>query len=520
MSPDVPSAATYFSLDHFLSTNIAPTEAEHIFLRNLLEERQNRAEELKSRAETLRSELALVTREEENVNADICKATTALSPIRRLPPEILCEIFTRAAKHHREEYPTDLAPWYLGQICSHWRTVALSFSVLWAKIRVHEDDKLLTASPELFQARIFSHLARSGSALLSVYFFFYHDIPMAAQSVIALLVGRSTQWRKVSMSPLRQTNMFFYLLQPVKGRLPHLEQFSCEFYTRLSDNVDVDMFFDAPSLSKLSLSIHHDQLRFPWAIIQHCSLEGSLDLSSLAEARLLVSLHLNTDCNEDDDELEPNQPFVQLPSLRRLRVAHTTALRFLIAPNLERLSTCTRHLHHLASFLQRSACPLSFLGLQEDNAGLIEISGLVQALGYVPSLDLLAIFPRWRDSNGRRFANDEPRIHDVRPLFVALESSNHDGSAALVPRLSTFIFGLEQNPFANDEFLGMIYYRSRPIHSHRLARIVVEESCKDSEHLGDDHEARAGLEAGAGFNIEWMNHRALMEARETYFPRT
>ena len=61
-----------------------------------------------------------------------------LSPIRRLPAEILGEIFLFAAEGCSMIWPRaigskadeDAMPWLLGKICSFWRSVALSLPVL------------------------------------------------------------------------------------------------------------------------------------------------------------------------------------------------------------------------------------------------------------------------------------------------------------------------------------------------------------------------------------------------------
>ncbi|KAF8592298.1 hypothetical protein K439DRAFT_1324941, partial [Ramaria rubella] len=59
-----------------------------------------------------------------------------LAPIRRLPPEILIEIFLRcvSVQSHTELYsqisPT-AAPFLFTKVCSRWRRIALSWPRLW-----------------------------------------------------------------------------------------------------------------------------------------------------------------------------------------------------------------------------------------------------------------------------------------------------------------------------------------------------------------------------------------------------
>ncbi|KAJ7766682.1 hypothetical protein B0H16DRAFT_1251746, partial [Mycena metata] len=69
-----------------------------------------------------------------------CKAL--MSTIRRLPPEVIGEIFlyftpilpfTRDYRWHEPDSPPQVTtPWYLGQICRYWRGIALSLRSLWS----------------------------------------------------------------------------------------------------------------------------------------------------------------------------------------------------------------------------------------------------------------------------------------------------------------------------------------------------------------------------------------------------
>ncbi|KAJ7916895.1 hypothetical protein B0H13DRAFT_1485496, partial [Mycena leptocephala] len=57
------------------------------------------------------------------------------SPVRRLSPDVLHEIFPASLpKHWNRVTSTKEAPLILGRICSAWRTLALSTPVLWASL--------------------------------------------------------------------------------------------------------------------------------------------------------------------------------------------------------------------------------------------------------------------------------------------------------------------------------------------------------------------------------------------------
>ncbi|KAJ6601628.1 hypothetical protein B0H10DRAFT_1635884, partial [Mycena sp. CBHHK59/15] len=70
---------------------------------------------------------ALRSKHTEQVS-EIARYTQVLSPVRRLPPEIIGEIFLYfTPKLWKPELP-----WKLGHICRRWRMIALSLHQLWS----------------------------------------------------------------------------------------------------------------------------------------------------------------------------------------------------------------------------------------------------------------------------------------------------------------------------------------------------------------------------------------------------
>ncbi|KAJ6595071.1 hypothetical protein DFH09DRAFT_887300, partial [Mycena vulgaris] len=65
-----------------------------------------------------------------------------LSPIRRIPPEILAEIFlncrqnSRASEFYSITDPSE-APLLLGRVCSSWRVIAHGTPRLWDALYFH-----------------------------------------------------------------------------------------------------------------------------------------------------------------------------------------------------------------------------------------------------------------------------------------------------------------------------------------------------------------------------------------------
>ncbi len=59
---------------------------------------------------------------------------SSLAPIRKMPRDVLIEIFTRVVEGRAQRR----APWFLLRICHQWRTVVLSAPLFWTVIYVDD----------------------------------------------------------------------------------------------------------------------------------------------------------------------------------------------------------------------------------------------------------------------------------------------------------------------------------------------------------------------------------------------
>ena len=91
--------------------------------------------------------------------------TALVAPIRRLPPEVLSEIFL----HYNDEnniskFRLNTAPLQLGGVCSRWRTIALSTPRLWTSFALDIRPKYLKSDTILAK----TWLARAGRCPLTI----------------------------------------------------------------------------------------------------------------------------------------------------------------------------------------------------------------------------------------------------------------------------------------------------------------------------------------------------------------
>ncbi|PBK91099.1 hypothetical protein ARMGADRAFT_1166656 [Armillaria gallica] len=176
-------------LPQLLQSNDAPTDADVIFFER---------KPLSALLSTLKS--------------DIAQHEKAVHPIRRLPPEVLSEIFLQCideggteneASRFSEETllrpKTSLdpsqCPWTLSKVCSKWRAISLSFPRLWSNIHLYVRDKKPPQSIRTLNLQ----LHRSGTHPLKVAFavsLSVKDLP----PITEVLISSCLRWKTVLLS--------------------------------------------------------------------------------------------------------------------------------------------------------------------------------------------------------------------------------------------------------------------------------------------------------------------------------
>ncbi|KAJ7812388.1 hypothetical protein B0H14DRAFT_2857086 [Mycena olivaceomarginata] len=122
-----------------LGTNYCPPDDEVENLKTLLIESSLRMEFLDKEITKMQSVLDKLTTERDALQAFMQDHRALLSPIRRIPLEILLAIFLACFPTHRNcAMSASEAPVLLAHVCSSWRTILLSTPALWAEIHVVE----------------------------------------------------------------------------------------------------------------------------------------------------------------------------------------------------------------------------------------------------------------------------------------------------------------------------------------------------------------------------------------------
>ncbi|KAJ7138192.1 hypothetical protein C8R44DRAFT_661243, partial [Mycena epipterygia] len=89
----------------------------------------------------LRDQVKQLEEKRASLLTHLAKNTAILSPLRRMPPEVLGEIFAWTLPSvdalMREGFVVENSPWVLTHVSSHWRAVALSTPFLWSLVVVN-----------------------------------------------------------------------------------------------------------------------------------------------------------------------------------------------------------------------------------------------------------------------------------------------------------------------------------------------------------------------------------------------
>jgi hypothetical protein len=310
--------------------------------------------------------------------------SSLLSPIRKLAPELLAEIFLHTLQEDPLTPEAKTAPLLLLKVCRVWRIIALETPQLWASLSIdHATGKHVQS--------IANWLSRSGSCPLS--------LCTTGQSHPAIpiveLMGRYVhRWQHVTIHLPEGYDRNLNLDTPSPSLAPHLKSIElvCSGRTVLPAIAQQiwTVLASAPNLREISCDINPfpPDLRFSWANLQKLSL--LVDMSVAHCFQLLEQCPNVVECGFSSlkmtSEVRETYCLILLPRLRSLMVATDQNLKtffdHLCMPALEELAL-ESFSSSFAGFpewsqsafldmLCRSSCPLSrlqfyFMKLSSEN---------------------------------------------------------------------------------------------------------------------------------------------------------
>ncbi|KAJ7157180.1 hypothetical protein C8R46DRAFT_1004071 [Mycena filopes] len=361
--PPFQTSASPFALK--LGTNYCPLDDELLQIRALLVEPLSRLKGLDGQIADLQKAMDKLTAERDTVEAFVAAHKALISPVRRLPLDIIQEIFVACLPTHRNcVMSATEAPVLLGRVCSSWRTISIATPRLWCRLHIvqPEDDhtwrRFKEKSEEEFVQRLESiktWLSRSGQCPLS----------------ISLQGGRALP-RLPAVAALREQS-FMQAIRPLASRWTHLVvRVSSSVVEMLSSITESDVpllqrleitefsaiegglgLFNAPNLTELTVAGRHwhatlvkvQDLPVRWANLAYLAVGYALpyrvvlELLGRCPQLQACSLRVESDLGIPADELGS---VVEVPLLHSLDITGfaqgiQTMFRRLSLPELRRL---------------------------------------------------------------------------------------------------------------------------------------------------------------------------------------
>ncbi|KAF8634768.1 hypothetical protein AX15_000729 [Amanita polypyramis BW_CC] len=352
--------------------------------------------------------LQQLTEQKKELLRDVAYKRSLISPIRRLPVELLRQVFLECLPPgDLDRSSLSVSPFVLSQVCRQWRAVAHSMPVLWSTFEVVECGWTREeGAPSPAETRFNSFIGRSGELPLSFRFSSYlkglKERQPNIHPILSKLFQLSHRWRNTWLGlPYRAyTDDSQEYSNPLS--LPELESLILEnphiaIGGFLPEGVQaVRMFSIAPRLTQLSLQKYLLPTRafvFPWSQIRQLHLKENLidgnDYATiLREATRLEYFYA------ENNHCVPNlTATIVCTSIRSLTIVTKTSssgvepfLAPLVLPNLTFFNLRVwkppqRDINAAVLFLERSGCSVTHFTCRSVDDGQ-----LVQLLEKMPHL--------------------------------------------------------------------------------------------------------------------------------------
>ncbi|KAF8962482.1 hypothetical protein BDZ97DRAFT_1113367 [Flammula alnicola] len=291
-------ATSQTQFDGVFGTNYVPTDAEVVEIKEILKEPRARLAKIEEELAGIELRARNLRQEREDLNHSIDKYRRLSSPMRRLPPDILREVFISSLPDDRN--PTmsrDEAPMLLTQVSSHWRSVAMTTPGLWASLHIavpnssptfhssHDSTTgvrlMVSQVTAIRAAAVKEWIARSGTLPLSIALHEWDVYPPTEYCKIFFqcILPFSKRWKNISLSCPAASLADFRKIPP--SEVPILQSLSLDITRNGIASSGTEWndceIFQAPCIRKFSVTgIHADISEFPlnWAQLTDLTLNN------------------------------------------------------------------------------------------------------------------------------------------------------------------------------------------------------------------------------------------------------
>lgn len=345
-------------------TNFIPTDDEVVAIKHLIAEPLAQISKLDDEIAAAEEIVNVLRRKRLQLLDDVSVHRQLISPVRRVPPDVLREIFISCLPENRN--PTmsaEEAPVILTRISCQWRDIALTTPRLWAALHIPvpnaspvfsgsydcKSGKRLTPNEvtEIRLSAVAEWISRSGTLPLDFSVHEHDGYPpneLCKRFLQAILPYR-TRWRSIAFVGLTTSFIDIHVISPTD--LPALETLSLNLYRSETAQSHMPLWkdmpvFQAPVIRKFSVTgvrLEISQLPFEWSQLTELSIEGdmwsTIGVASVDEVVLTLTkcpnlvkcgLHIGAQLN--------SPPRTDFPIISLLHLESLTIYDGLRTPNL------------------------------------------------------------------------------------------------------------------------------------------------------------------------------------------
>lgn len=294
-----------------LNTNYTPSDEEIKKISTFLVEPLSKLSRLDSQINDL-------LKERNALKKSIEAHRALMSPFRRLPCDLIREVFLWCLPTDRNcAMSCDEAPVLLSRVCSDWRQITMTTPAMWTSLHIPVPDlsdvEILSAKTKQRTGVVHEWLRRSSNLPLSISFFGKSGTEQLNSGLLFKEVLRhSKRWKRMRFEV--STDLAQSIITLSQDQVPTLESLTI---INLSDfhSVLLTQSFP-PSLHRLSLiglisTQRLGTLQLTHLTIHHRSREGPEPLRILKECSQLTSCDLSLPCGTIDKRLVVTLPYLQ-----------------------------------------------------------------------------------------------------------------------------------------------------------------------------------------------------------------
>lgn len=465
---DHKSGAVLENLLPFLRFNHYPASAKSNELKHLLSEDRIELDRCEAEISRLQDLLTPLQEQRDRLYRHMSMTESLRAPIRKLPPEILSQVFQNYAEIAESGHLFDIPALTLTSVCAHWRNTALAVQGLWSDIRINvqQAKKSQVVVGESAPFLLDTLIARSGKLALKLCM---NDpmevVQVAAVAMITPILRRNCRrWQALTIPVLVLQNM-----PDFAGPWSILESLSLSGYFP-GLPAEITTFQASPRLRTVMCSGREAVgVPIPWSQITHFhfhSLSSEDVVKMLSLCPVLIKIHLSVMLGSESTPVHHGTSRLQCLSMQMDGdVAPDIAALFdaLTLPELSSLilsyedSLYELEVWPMAAFsrlLSRSACIITNLNLDSIP---FPHSVVTQILELLPSLVTLAI----SDPTAHYSKPGTPTV--TKDLMLFVQTGSRDPNRPILPCLRHIQFSVLWNAsWSNDVFIDMIKARWRP----------------------------------------------------------